>query len=150
MTQTISLEEMVLGYCHQVDGLVEPPAYGAFEVLLPDEVAARWSISPHQRFAFGPETDPNPENAGTRNAVHLHFGHPLDEKIVDEVRTKTANERFYINNARPEKPKLYEVIEKTISLPNAKNVSGPRRPCGRENHPAPLRAAQFQGQPDCG
>lgn len=123
MTQTTSLEELVLDYCRQVDGLVEPPAYGTYEVLLPDEVAARWGISPHQRFAFGTETDP--ENAGTRNAVYLHFGHPLVETLVDEIRTKTANGRFFINNVRLEKPKLYEVIEKAIALPNAKMFSVP-------------------------
>jgi hypothetical protein len=118
MPQNTSLEELVLGYCRQVDGLVEPPAYGMYEVLLPDEVAARWGISPYQRFAFGTEADP--ENAGTRNAVHLHFGHPLVETIVDEIRTKTANGHFFINNVRPEKPKLYDVIEKAFALPNAK------------------------------
>jgi len=130
MTQTISLEELVLGYCRQVDGLVEPPAYGAFEVLLPDEVAARWSIASHQRFAFGPETDSN--GSGAQNVVHLHFGHPLVETIVDEVRTKTANGCFYINNVRPEKPKLYEVIEKAISLPNAKMFPVPGVPAGEK------------------
>ena len=55
MALNISLEELVLGYCRQVDGLVEPPAYGAYEVLLPDEVAARWGVAPHQHFAFALE-----------------------------------------------------------------------------------------------
>ena len=111
MAQNISLEELVLGYCRQVDGLVEPPAYGAYEVLLPDEVAARWSVAPLQHFAFVPEVG---------NAAYIHFGHNLVETIVDEVRAKTANGRFFINNVRPEKPKLYEVVEKAFSLPNAK------------------------------
>jgi hypothetical protein len=118
MTQNISLEELVLGYCRQVDGLVEPPAYGAYEVLLPDEVAARWGIVPHQHLSFAPDADPNEPGAG--NAAYIHFGHNLVETIVDEVRTKTANGRFFINNVRPEKPKLYEVVEKAFSLPNAK------------------------------
>jgi len=72
MTQNISLEELVLGYCRQVDGLVEPPAYGAYEVLLPDEVAARWGVAPLQHFAFAPEADPphsphfEPQMGGTQ------------------------------------------------------------------------------------
>jgi hypothetical protein len=111
MFQNISLEELVLGYCRQVDGLVEPPAYGAYEVLLPDEVAARWDVASHLRFTFAPESD---------NATYIHFGHNLVETIVDEIRTKTANGRFFINNVHLEKPKLYQVIEKAISLPNAK------------------------------
>src|SRR3990172_497528 len=111
MSQNISLEELVLAYCRQVDGLVEPPAYGAYEVLLPDDVAVRWGIASHLRFTFTPETE---------NATYIHFGHHLVETIVDEVRTKTANGRFCINNVHLEKPKLYQVIEKAISLPNAK------------------------------
>ena len=52
MTQNTSLSELVLGYFRQVGALVEPPAYGAYEVLLPDEAAARWGISSHQKFVF--------------------------------------------------------------------------------------------------
>ncbi len=111
MTQDISLEELVLGYCRQVDGIIEPPAYGAYEVLLPDDVAVRWGVTPHLRMAFLPEA---------KNAVYIHFGHSIVEAIVDEIRVKTANGLFFINNVRPEKPKLYEVIEKAISLLNAK------------------------------
>jgi len=111
LPEKISLEELVLGYCRQAGGLVEPPAYGVYEVLLPDEVAGRWGISAHQRFAFSTDIE---------NSTHLHYGHALVETIVEELRLKTANGRFFINNVRPEKPKLYEVIEKAISLPNAK------------------------------
>ncbi len=116
MAQNISLEELVLGYCRQVDGLVEPPAYGAYEVLLPDEIAARWGQPAHQSMAFIPDTG---------NAPYIHFGHNLVETIVDELRAQTANGRFFINNVRPEKPKLYEVIEKAFALPNAKMFAIP-------------------------
>jgi hypothetical protein len=111
MSENISLEELVLGYCRQAGGIVEPPAYGVYEILLPDEVAARWKIGAHQRFAFSTDAE---------NVTHLHYGHALVEIIVEELRQKIANGRFFINNVRPEKPKLYEVIEKAISLPNAK------------------------------
>ena len=116
MTPTISIEELILGYCIQVEGIVEPPAYGVYEVLLPDEVAARWKVLPHQHFTFATEA---------KNALHIHFGHPIAETIVDEVRAKTANGHFFINNVRPEKPNIYETIEKSFSLPNAKMFSIP-------------------------
>lgn len=111
MLENNSLEELVLGYCRQAGGLVEPPAYGMYEVLLPDEVAARWGIGAHQRFAFSTEME---------NTTHLHYGHALVETMVEELRLITANGRFFINNVRPEKPKLYDVFDKAISLPNAK------------------------------
>src|SRR5512139_261546 len=111
MAESVSLEDLVLGYCQALDGLVEPPAYGAYEVLLPDEVAARLRTESHQRLTFSPEA---------KNSHYIHFGHTLVDTIVEELRQKTANARFFVNHVRPEKPGLYEVIEKAFSLPNAK------------------------------
>ena len=119
MSQDKSLEELVLGYCRQVGGLVEPPAYTLYEVLLPDDISARWGIEPHQRFAF----DAAHHQEGS---VYLYYGHPLVETIVNELRWQSANGQFYVNNIRPEKPGLYAVIEKAISLPNAKLFADPR------------------------
>ena len=119
MIQNKSLEELVLGYCRQVGGLMEPPAYNLYEVLLPDDISARWGIEPHQRFAF----DAAHLQEG---AVYLHYGHPLVETIVNELRWQSANGRFFVNNIRPEKPGLYAVIEKAISLPNAKMFADPK------------------------
>ncbi len=106
-----------MGYCLQVGALVEPPAYHVYEVLLPDEVANRWGINPHQLFMFaGAEETLPPGSAVTL----LHYGHPLVETIVEEISSLTANGQFYINNVRLEKPGLFNVIEKTLVLPNAK------------------------------
>ena len=113
MTQDTSLSELVLGYCRQVGALVEPPAYGVYETLLPDEVAARWGVAPFQRFVFDSEN----HHAG---ATFLHYGHAFVETIVGELRWQSANGQFFINNARPEKSGFYAAIEKTFSLPNAK------------------------------
>lgn len=115
MTQDTSLSELVLGYCRQVGALVEPPAYGVYETLLPDEVAARWGVAPLQRFVFDAA-----DNPAERGAAFLHYGHVLVETIVDELRWQSADGQFFINNARPEKPGLFAAIEKTFSLPNAK------------------------------
>ncbi len=108
-----SLEQLVLGYFRQVGALVEPPAYGAYEVLLPDEAATRWGISPHQKIVF----DVAYQQAGV---TFLHYGNALIETIAKELRGQSANGHFFINNVRPEKPGLPSEIEKAFSLPNAK------------------------------
>jgi hypothetical protein len=113
MPQDSSLSELVLGYFRQVGALIEPPAYGIYEILLPDEVAARWGISPHQKIVF----DATRQQDGV---TFLHYGHALIETIVEELRGQSANSHFFINNVRPDKPGLPSEIEKAFSLPNAK------------------------------
>ncbi len=117
MSQTTSLQDLILGYCEQVGGLVEPPAYGVHEVLLPEEIAARWGVAAHQRFLFAEESQ---SSAAEGEALRLHYGHPLVEKIVDELRRRTANSLSFINNVRLEKPGLLAVIEKTLQIPNSR------------------------------
>ncbi|MBI3161652.1 MAG: hypothetical protein HYZ23_04045 [Chloroflexi bacterium] len=108
-----SLEGLVLGYFRQVGALVEPPAYGAYEILLPDEAAARWGISPHQKIVF--------DAAHQQDGVtFLHYGHALIETIAEELCGQSANGQFFINNVRPEKPGFASEIEKAFSLPNSK------------------------------
>ena len=119
MIQDKSLEELVLGYCRQVGGLVEPPAYSIHEVLLPDDISARWGIKPHQRFVFD-------STYLQENSVYLHYGHPLVETMVNELRQLSADGQFFVNNLRPEKPGLYAVVEKTILLSNAKMFADPK------------------------
>ena len=111
------LQDLILGYCRQVGGLVEPPAYGIHETLLPDEVAARWGVDAIQKFNFTREGD-----SGTiqGDATLIHYGHPLVESIVAELRQQTANGQFFVNNLRLDKPGLYAVIEKALNLSNAK------------------------------
>jgi hypothetical protein len=114
---------MILGYCRQVGGLVEPPAYGMHEILLPDEVAARWGVEPIQRFMFTSEGEAEAAaGAAIKDGAvtFISYSHPLVETVVEELRRKTANGLFFVNNVRLEKPGLYTVIEKALSLPNAK------------------------------
>ncbi len=113
MDQDTTLEQLVLGACRQMGGWVDPPAYGIYETLLPDEVAARWGVAPHQRLTF------NAANSQP-GVTFLHYGHAFVEAIVNELRWQNPNGQFFINNVRPEKPGLYAVIEKATSLPNAK------------------------------
>ena len=129
MSQEPSLQDLILGYCQQVGGLVEPPAYGIYEVLLPDDVAARWGFPAHQRFLFAEEEHRAVlEGSATQGSVAtegsaatlLHYGHPLVETVVEELRRQSANGLFFVNNVRLEKPGLFSVIEKAVGLPNAK------------------------------
>ena len=116
MSQDTPLQDLILGYCRQVGGLVEDPAYGVYEVLLPDEIAARLGIEPLQRFVFSQDQ----RGTGEGTATLLHYGHPLVETVVEALRRQPANGLFFVNNVRLEKPGLYAVIEKTLALPNAK------------------------------
>lgn len=117
MTQDNFLQDLILGYSQQVGALVEPPAYGIHEILLPEDVAARWGIAAHQKFTFLEEETSKIEGI---SVTLLHYGHPLVETVVEELRRQTANGQFFISNVRLEKPGLYAVIEKALGLPNAK------------------------------
>ena len=124
MAQDTSLKVMIVGYCRQVGGLVEGPAYGVYEVLLPDDVAARLRIDPHQKFVFSSRDEiapieGQPEN-GENTLTLLHYGHPLVDTVVEDLRRQMAVGLFFINNVRLEKPGLYAVIEKTLQFPNAR------------------------------
>jgi hypothetical protein len=115
MAEETALRQLVLGYCRQVGALVEPPAYGVYEVLLPEEVAARWRVDPFQRFAFSAG-----EQDGRGEVIRLHYGHALVEEIINEVRQQAANAHFYVNMVRLEKPGLFGLIEKSFHFPNAR------------------------------
>lgn len=117
MSEDTSLQELILGYCRQVGALVEPPAYGIYEILLPDEVAARWGVETIQKFVFTPEAEPETAH---NLPTYINYNHPLVETIVDEVRRQTANSLSFVSNVRLEKPGLYAVTEKALNLPNAK------------------------------
>jgi len=121
MSQDTSLQDLILGYCLQVGGLVEPPAYGIYEVLLPEKVANRWGIASHQQFTFPTDGELYSDAGAAGQAVTLlHYGHPLVETITEELRLQYTNGIFYINNIRLEKPSLFTVIDKSLAFPNAR------------------------------
>jgi hypothetical protein len=139
MAEDTSLRDFILGYCQQVGGLVEPPAYGVYEVLLPEDVAARWGIDSFQRLNFDPafisplppdvrgESVSSPaawEEAEARSVITLYYGHPLVEIIVFELRQRPADTRLFINPRRLEKPGLRELVEKTFTFSNARPATG--------------------------
>ncbi len=123
MAQNTILRDFILGYCQQVGGLIEPPAYGIDEVLLPDEVAARWGLDAFLRLTFDPALQLPSFAIDKAGVTTLHYGHPLVETIVLELRKRSADTRFFINPSRLEKPGLREIVEKLI-FANARPGAG--------------------------
>jgi len=117
------LEEFVLGYIRQAGGIVEPPAYGVYEALLPEDLARRTRASPFQRLTF---VDRAPEGA-----TPLGYAHPLVEGMVEAALETPACARFYMNQVRLEKRGLAELGRKAFSFPNARLVESPRASEGR-------------------
>ena len=46
------LARFVVGYLEQQESIVTPPAYGVYEALLPDKLAADLRLDPYQRLTF--------------------------------------------------------------------------------------------------
>src|SRR5258706_1653795 len=113
------LADFVLDFCRAGGGLVEPPAYGVYDVLLPEAVAAQLGVEPLQRFGFD-------EQASGEGYTRLSYGHPLVERMVDLAANTPASTRLYIADLRLEKTGLLELARAAISLPNASLVEVPR------------------------
>ena len=89
------LEQFVLGYLQEIGSIVEPPAYGVYEVLLPEAAAARWRTSAYLRLAF--------QETGRENVTLLGYNHPLVEQMVQEVYGHAAASHVYVNGLRLDK-----------------------------------------------
>ena len=115
MAEDHSLRDFTLGYALLSGAVVEPPAYGVYEVLFPDEAAAWLGLEPYQLLAFSPDA----RLPGGEPVTHLHYGHPLIERLVEALRDRTADMRGAINPIRLEKPGLAALAAKTFQFPNA-------------------------------
>jgi hypothetical protein len=109
-----SLQDFVLAYCEEVGGLIERPAYGLVDLLLPDEVARRLGTEPLMQLAFTEETA-----AAHPEANHLTYGHPLLEGIVEDMQGRGLALRRYINQVRLARPGLFQLIKDEVAFPNA-------------------------------
>jgi len=139
------LADFVLSYCREAGAIVEPPAYGVYEVLLPDDLAMRLGVPAYQRFAFDdtllvlPPTlrsaqDGNLQSGGTAGAgevTHLSYGHPLVEDLVEAARQSPACTHLYVNTVRLDKRGLADLARQALSFPNARLV----KVMGRNNEP---------------
>lgn len=112
------LADFVLDFCRTQGGVVEPPAYGVYDVLLPEATAAQLGVEPFQRFAFD-------EKAAGAAVTRLAYGHPLVERMAELTRLAPANTRFYINDVRLDKADLPGLARSSLSFPNATLADAP-------------------------
>ncbi|HET89575.1 MAG TPA: hypothetical protein ENN99_02395 [Chloroflexi bacterium] len=118
------LADFVLDAFRQAGGIVEPPAYGFYEALLPEEAARRWGVPAYQRLGFS--DDPPPEVVDLGEGVILGYGHPLVETLVEDLRAEPACTQVYINDVRLDKRGLFELAHETLTFPNAHLSQAPR------------------------
>jgi hypothetical protein len=114
------LQDFVLGFYQLHGGLVEPPRYGAYEVLLPDEVAERLQAPAVEEVVFD-DTGPGEEDGH----LHLGPGHPLVERMVEITRQDAAPAQAYINAVRLDKRGLADAARQALTFANARLVTLP-------------------------
>jgi hypothetical protein len=112
------LADFVLDFCRAFGGIVESPAYGVRDVLLPEAVAAQLGVEPLQRFAFD-------EDATGATFTRLSYGHPLVERMVELAAASPACARLFITDVRLDKTGLPALARAALSLPNASLVEVP-------------------------
>ena len=106
------LADFVLDFCRAFGGIVEPPAYGVHDVLLPEAIAEQLGVEPLQRFAFD-------EDASGGTFTWLSYGHPLVERMASLVAGTPASARLYIDDVRLDKTGLPALARAAVFLPNA-------------------------------
>ncbi|MFH1927300.1 MAG: hypothetical protein ABIK79_03865 [Chloroflexota bacterium] len=119
------LADFVLNVFRRSGGIVEPPAYGVYEVLLPDEAARRWNVPAYQRLAFADEVPA--ETAATEDVNIVSYGHPLLEKLMEEIRAERTCVLAYINDVRLDKRGLLTLARQTLAFPNARLSDVPHK-----------------------
>ena len=117
------LADFVLDAFRQAGGIVEPPAYAIYEVLLPEDIAHRWDVPTYQRLAFAGEAPP--EIADTEDFTLMGYGHPLVDTLVEEIRAEPACTVAYVNDLRLEKRGLLELARQELGLTNARMSAAP-------------------------
>ena len=119
------LADFVLNAVRQADGIVEPPAYGIHEVLLPEEIAHRWGVPAYQRLAFAGE--PPAEVADTEDVTLIGYGHPLVDTLVNEIRAQPACTLVHVNDVRLDKRGLLALAREALAIPNARLSEMPHK-----------------------
>ena len=114
------LADFVLEACRQVGGIVEPPAYGVYEVLLPEDVARRWDVPAYRRLAFADEAVGVSGVVAVEDATIVGYGHPLVETLMEETRAEPACVQVYVNDLRLDKRGLLTLTCQTMAFPNAR------------------------------
>ncbi len=128
--ERFDLGRFVLDFLEQQGSVVAPPAFGVYEVLLPEEMAARLGVedSLHLRF------DMEPTAGGVETALALSVHHPIVDKIANLVAQQPACAAGYINHVRLDKRGLVELAHKQVRLPNARLDLVPKMQERSEQH----------------
>jgi len=93
--------------------LVERPAFGLVDVLLPEVLARQLGTDGLLRLAFHPDVAAaNPE------ARLVAFGQPIFDAVIEKARGLGQVARWYLNDVRLEKANLFDVIKKETTFPN--------------------------------
>lgn len=106
------LEQFVLDYLQEIGSIVEAPAYGIYEVLLPEPAAARWHVPAYLQLTFA-DTERDDVN-------RLGYNHPLVEQMVQEAHGRSASTCLYVNNLRLNKSGVDELAIKNWVILNAR------------------------------
>ncbi|RLT42443.1 MAG: hypothetical protein DWI57_05620, partial [Chloroflexi bacterium] len=109
------LARFVLGYLAQTGGIVAPAAYGVYETLLPDDLAARLGTDAYLNLRFDAE-----DSAPGDDSLRLSVNHPLVDRIAAQLLRPEANSQVFINHLRLDKKGLLEQAEKSIGIANAR------------------------------
>ena len=116
------LAEFVLGYLEEQGSIVMPPAFGVYDVLMPEELAGRLALEDYQRLAFGAPA----QGQAAGDALQLSVNHPLVETIAQAATRQPAHVHAYIDGVRLDKRGLAELAHKTFSFPNARLDATPK------------------------
>ncbi len=119
------LAGFVLSAFRQVGGIVEPPAYGIYEVLLPEEVARRWNVPAYRRLTFADES--LAEVSDAEDVTIVGYGHSLVEMLMENVRAEPACTQAYVNDLRLDKRELLALARQTLAFPNARLTKAERK-----------------------
>lgn len=125
---SFALTDFVLNAFRQEEAIVDPPAYGVHDVLLPEKAAHRWGVPPFLRLTF--DDTPLPESILQEEAegvTRLGYGHPLVETLAEELRDYLACAIAHVNNVRLDKRGLVQLARQSASLPNARLTAVPRQ-----------------------
>ncbi|MEE8389896.1 MAG: hypothetical protein V3S14_03745, partial [Anaerolineae bacterium] len=121
------LADFVLGAFRQVGGIVEPPAYGVYEVLLPEGVARRWDVPVYRRLTFADETPAEATGVDGEDVTIVGYGHSLVETLMEETRVEPACVQVYVNDLRLDKRGLLTLAHQATAFPNARLSEMPRQ-----------------------
>jgi hypothetical protein len=131
------LTDFVLNALRQADGIVEPPAYGVYEALLPEEVARRWGVPAYQRLAFADEAPVEASlealveapvgGTGAEDVTVVGYGHPLVDTLMEEARAVPACVLVYASDVRLDKRGLFTLAQQALAFPNARLSEVPRQ-----------------------